>query len=524
MRMNKTGDETLDQVVAPAPSVDSLHPEKMVVLWRQRLRLAAWLLFAGFAVFLLRRVLQFWPGGPAGSAAESYLSWSHAAITAIVGLFGVLLSSRSPSTTFRLCTAEFALFGFPTVLFVTSQYFLTLRASDEWGVFSFSGGPWLLLIFTYALFIPSTPRRAAVVIGAIAAAPILLVFGMSWQHPRVAATVTVEDLTGLVLIMLLAAVGGVIGVHKITSLRREAFRAMRLGHYRLKEPIGSGGMGVVYLAEHELLKRPCVIKLIRRDRVGDEKTLARFHREVQATARLSHWNTVEILDYGRTEDGTLYYVMEYLPGMSLAEMVERHGPLAPARGIYLLLQVCDALREAHQSGLVHRDIKPANIFVSQQGGVYDVVKVLDFGLVKPIAGDQSVHLTTDGMLAGSPLFMSPEQAVGDASTDARSDIYSLGASAYYVLTGQPPFRSDNVLKLVIAHTNEVPAPPSQHSGDIPPDLERVVLKCLAKDRSERFQSIIELQSALAQCEAAGQWSREKAAEWWLSRQPSLRSG
>jgi len=223
---------------------------------------------------------------------------------------------------------------------------------------------------------------------------------------------------------------------------------------------------------------------------------------------------VEILDYGRTEDGTLYYVMEYLPGMSLAEMVERHGPLAPARGIYLLLQVCDALREAHQSGLVHRDIKPANIFVSQQGGVYDVVKVLDFGLVKPIAGDQSVHLTTDGMLAGSPLFMSPEQAVGDASTDARSDIYSLGASAYYVLTGQPPFRSDNVLKLVIAHTNEVPAPPSQHSGDIPPDLERVVLKCLAKDRSERFQSIIELQSALAAYRAQYNTGRPHQALAW----------
>jgi serine/threonine-protein kinase len=521
---NEIGEETLDQVVAPAPSVESLQPEEIVALWRQRLRLAAWLLFAGFAIFLLRRVPQIWLGGLAGlggSAAESYLFWSQAAITAILGLFGILLSSRSPSTPLRLCTAEFALFGFPTVLFLTSQYFITLRACDVWGVFSFSGGPWLLLIFTYALFIPSTPRRAAVVIGAMAAAPILLVLVMSWQHPRVAAALTVDELTGLVLVLLLAAVGGVIGVYKITSLRRQALRAVRLGQYRLKEPIGAGGMGVVYLAEHEMLKRPCVIKLIRRDKVGDEKVLARFHREVQATARLSHWNTVEILDYGRTEDGTLYYVMEYLPGMSAAEMVARHGPLAPARGIYLLLQVCDALREAHQSGLVHRDIKPANIFISQRGGVYDVVKVLDFGLVKPIAEDQSVHLTAEGMLAGSPHFMSPEQAVGDASTDARSDIYSLGASAYYLLTGQPPFRGDNVLKLVVAHTNETPAPPSLHNGDIPNDLEQIILKCLAKDRSERFQNIAELQSALSQCEAAGRWSREKAAEWWQSREPSL---
>jgi serine/threonine-protein kinase len=216
--------------------------------------------------------------------------------------------------------------------------------------------------------------------------------------------------------------------------------------------------------------------------------------------------------------------MEYLPGMSLAEMVERHGPLAPERGIYLLRQVCDALREAHQSGLVHRDIKPANVFVSQRGGVYDVVKLLDFGLVKPIAEDQSVHLSTEGMIAGSPLFMSPEQAVGDASTDARSDIYSLGASAYFLLTGQPPFRGENAVKLVIAHTNEVPVPPSRHNGSIPTDLEQVILKCLAKNRSERFQNITELESALTQCEASGRWSREKAAEWWLSRTPSIQVG
>jgi serine/threonine-protein kinase len=519
--MKETIAETLDQVVAPARKVDSLYPEQIAVLWRQRLRLAALLLFAGFAVFLIRRVIQVWLGGQSGSAAESYLFWSHAAITAILGLFAILLTTGSPSSYFRLCTAEFALFGFPAVLFLTSQYFITLRACDEWGVFLLSADPWLVLIFTYALFIPSTARRATIVLGAIAAGPILMVLVMSWLHSRVAAALTFEELTGLVLILLLATVGGVIGVHRITTLRGEALLATRLGHYRLKEPIGSGGMGVVYLAEHELLKRPCVIKLIRRDKVGDEKTLARFQREVQATARLSHWNTVEILDYGRTEDGTLYYVMEYLPGMSLAEMVERHGPLAPERGIYLLLQVCDALREAHQSGLVHRDIKPANIFVSQRGGVYDVVKLLDFGLVKPIAEDQPVHLTAEGMAAGTPLFMSPEQAVGDASTDARSDIYSLGASAYYLLTGQPPFRGENVVKLVIAHANEAPLPPSRHNGDIPNDLERIILKCLAKDRSERFQNITELESALAQCASAGRWSREKAAEWWLSRAPSI---
>jgi len=182
-----------------------------------------------------------------------------------------------------------------------------------------------------------------------------------------------------------------------------------------------------------------------------------------------------------------------------------------------LLQVCDALREAHQSGLIHRDIKPANIFISQRGGVYDVVKLLDFGLVKPLTKDQAVHLTSEGMIAGTPLFMSPEQATGDTSGDPRSDIYSLGASAYYLFTGQPPFRGDNALKLVLAHSHETPLPPSRHNREIPGDLEEIVLKCLAKDRSERFQTIGELQSALADCKAAGGWSREKAAEWWQAQ-------
>ena len=163
---------------------------------------------------------------------------------------------------------------------------------------------------------------------------------------------------------------------------------------------------------------------------------------------------------------------------------------------------------------MHRDIKPANIFVSQRGGVYDVAKILDFGLVKEIADDPSIHLTVDRVVTGSPLFMSPEQAVGEAVNDVRSDIYSLGASAYYLLTGRPPFPNDNFLKLVVAHAKETPIPPSVHNPDIPQDLERVVLKCLAKKPSERFQNITEVSLALSECEAAHHWSREKAAQWW----------
>jgi serine/threonine-protein kinase len=260
-----------------------------------------------------------------------------------------------------------------------------------------------------------------------------------------------------------------------------------------------------------------VVKLIRPDKTGNPKVLARFQREVRATAKLSHWNTVEIFDYGCTADGTFYYVMEYLPGMSLGEMVDRFGPMPPGRVIYLLSQACDALAEAHAAGLIHRDIKPGNIFVAQRGGVHDVVKLLDFGLVKPILEEESIHLTAEGTITGSPLFISPEQALGETRPDGRSDIYSLGAVGYFLLTGLPPFAGDRAIKVIFAHAHDPVVPPSEHCPEIPADLEAVILRCLAKNPADRFQNTAEMADALAACQSADGWSRRQAAEWW-SRQ------
>jgi serine/threonine protein kinase len=281
--------------------------------------------------------------------------------------------------------------------------------------------------------------------------------------------------------------------------------------------LGAGGMGEVYLAEHTMLKRPCAIKLIHPDRAGDPQALARFEREVRLTAQLSHWNTVEIFDYGRTEDGTFYYVMEYLPGLSLEEILERHGPLAPERVVHLLRQTCQGLREAHGIGLIHRDIKPDNIFVAQRGGLYDVAKLLDFGLVKPVAETSSARLTQEGAISGTPLYMSPEQARGGDDLDARSDIYSLGAVAYAMITGRPPFERRNSLEVMIAHARDDAAPPSQLQADVPADLERVILRCLAKRPEDRFQDTESLERALAECAAADQWTQSHAARWWKER-------
>ena len=324
-----------------------------------------------------------------------------------------------------LRASEWLIFGLPAVFFAAMQYEITLTSCRQ-GVLDFPEGLWLVLIYTYALFIPNTVRRAAVAIAAMCVLPMALLLGMMWWYPLVAQHATMDLLAGLVLMFCVAGGGSVFGVGVIGALRREAFVARQLGQYRLGRRIGAGGMGEVYLAEHQLLKRPCVVKLIRPDRTGNPKVVARFQREVRATAKLSHWNTVEIFDYGCTSDGTFYYVMEYLPGMNLGELVERFGPLPPARVIYLLRQACDGLAEAHAAGLVHRDIKPGNIFAAQRGGVYDVTKLLDFGLVKPVMDDEPVHLTAEGTITGSPLFMSPEQAIGDAKPDPRSDIYSLG--------------------------------------------------------------------------------------------------
>jgi serine/threonine-protein kinase len=478
-------------------------------LLQSRLRNAAIMLGVAFGVFLIRHFFRV----DVTRSGDIFLFVLH--IVAVVGLIICARSLREncPRSLLQLRVFEWIIFGLPAVFFIAIQYSVTLNSSLE-GVMDFPEGLWLVLIYTYTIFIPNTWQRAAVVIGLMASMPLLLLFGMMWHYPVMAERVTLDQITGLALMFLVCGVGSVFGVNIIGSLRREAFEARQLGQYRLTQRIGMGGMGEVFLAEHQLLKRPCVVKLIRPDKAGNPKNLARFQREVRATAKLSHWNTVEIFDYGCTQEGTFYYVMEYLPGMSLSELVERFGPMPPERVIYLLRQACDALNEAHAIGLVHRDLKPANIFAAQRGGVYDVTKLLDFGLVKPLVEEEAIQITADGAIAGSPLFMSPEQALGDNHPDGRSDIYSLGAVAYFLLTGRPPFQGAKPLKVIFAHANEPVTPPSTYRPDIPADLEQVILRCLAKDPKDRFPDAASLREALAGCASAGLWDRKKAAKWW----------
>jgi serine/threonine-protein kinase len=481
-------------------------------LLQSRLRSAALLLALGFFLFLIQDTfLVQW-----NDARRVGLYIFHAVTTVVLALVGTRLCQRCPATVRLLRPMELVIFGLTAVFFVVMQSLEILCWFPE-GTHEYiesPTAPWIMLIFIYALFIPNTWRRAAVVTGLMATAPVVLYVGAWLAVPEVHGAITGARLVAIVLMVSLAAVSGSWGVYTFGRLRREAFEARQFGQYRLKKLLGAGGMGEVYLAEHQLLKRPCAIKVIRSNKATDPHALARFHAEVRATAKLTHWNTVEIFDYGSTADGTFYYVMEYLPGLSLSELVERHGPLPAERVIHLLEQTCDALAEAHSAGLIHRDIKPGNIFAAQRGGIYDVAKLLDFGLVKPLAPIDGANLTVAGTITGSPLFMAPEQAGGEQKPDARSDIYSLGAVAYYLLTGQPPFDSKNAIKVLVAHLHEPVVPPSHHRPEVPPDLEAVVMRCLAKEPDERFGDATTLGQALAECEAAGRWTREIARQWW----------
>ncbi|MCA8996557.1 MAG: serine/threonine protein kinase, partial [Planctomycetaceae bacterium] len=410
-------------------------------LLRDRLRIVAILLFVSHLAFLLKAILL---PSPDPIWEERLLFWTHAATTALVGIVALRLCTGCQIMLRHLRFAEFLIFGSSAAFFLLFEW-NHLQTGIRQGFVPSLVPPWLILIFTYALLVPNSWRRALAVILPMALAPAAVLAYGWFAIPEMTAVrerlghsqyVMLETL----MVMATGATVAVWGVRTIRSLRTAAFQARQLGQYRLRRMLGRGGMGEVYLAEHLMLKRPCAIKLIRPGQTSQEDTLARFEREVQSTAKLSHWNTVEIFDYGHTSDGTFYYVMEYLPGLNLDQIVSMHGPLPPERVIFLLRQVCEALTEAHEQGLVHRDIKPANIFAAKRGGRWDVAKLLDFGLVRAERNRGEMNLTQIGMVTGSPLYMSPEQALGEP-VDARSDLYSLGCVAYYLLSGRPPFEA-----------------------------------------------------------------------------------
>jgi serine/threonine-protein kinase len=404
-----------------------------------------------------------------------------------------------------------------------SQYWGTLPADDQWLLVSHSLLNWVFLIFIYGVLVPNDWRRSLRVLAGMALIP-LAVYAVTWLTFSVSRrpVAPLFELFAMARVMGAAVAIAVFGAHKLTTLGQQASAARHLGNYRIKRRISAGGMGEVYLAEHRLLNRPYAIKLIRAEAAANPTSRTRFAREIQAMARLTHWNTIEIIDYGHAPDGTFYYVMEYVEGLNLNELVNRYGPLNPGRAVYLLRQACAALAEAHAMGLIHRDIKPGNIMVTQQAGLVDVLKILDFGLVHDLGpSDGDDRLTQPGLAMGTPGYMSPEQTTGVA--DVRSDIYSLGAVGYFLLTGRAPFSGRAMDQIRTSLLDEAP-PLRDLRPDVPADLESVIQGCLRRDPDERFADIQQMDKALAACECADSWNAMEAATWWRAADVAVMAG
>ena len=304
----------------------------------------------------------------------------------------------------------------------------------------------------------------------------------------------------------------------IYGLQQRVREARQLGQYVLEQKLGEGGMGVVYRASHALLRRPTAVKLLSSEHVG-ENAMQRFSREVRLTARLTHPNTVTIYDYGRTPDGIFYYAMELLDGIDLEKLVARWGPMPPARVRHVLIQIGEALAEAHAIGLIHRDVKPANIMLCCLVGRYDVAKLLDFGLVRDLERPDASR-SEQHSLTGTPLYMAPEAIMAPNGGEPRSDLYALGAVGYFLLVGAPVFEGKTVVEVCGHHLHSEPRPPSERSAHpVPAGLEELLLRCLAKDPVQRFETADAFVTELRALSDVGAWTRPEADAWWSSHGP-----
>lgn len=400
------------------------------------------------------------------------------------------------------------------------------------------------VLLAYAAYVPQRASRTMLV-ASLMTVPLLTCVFIAYRsydpalHDPPAATwpkgsvgQMAYGVTLYSLVWWAMAVAIAVGVSRLVYGLRKAVSAIRrLGQYTLEEKLGEGGMGIVYRASHAMLRRPTAVKLLLPDRAGQE-SLARFEREVRHTAMLSHPNTVTIFDYGRTAEGVFYYAMELLEGATLHEIVESDGPQPAERVIHLLEQAAGSLAEAHDAGLIHRDIKPSNILVVDRAGIPDMVKVLDFGLVKeigtgaPVAEARTVDagLTSKNTITGTPLYLAPERLTSPETIDARVDIYALGAVGYWLLTGTHVFGGRTIVEVCGHHMHSVPEPPSKRRGSaIAPDLETLLLECLAKKPEDRPASASVLRDRLRACEVSEKWTTARAATWWKEHREGLRA-
>jgi serine/threonine-protein kinase len=399
-----------------------------------------------------------------------------------------------------------------------------------WGNITLQGGrlSWVCsVILVYASIVPTTPRRTFYVSLAAASTETVAIWIASLRGV-IPPGATGFEIVWHIVPQYICAVLAVIPSKIIRKLGQQVTRARELGSYTLGERIGRGGMGEVYRATHRMLARPAAVKLIRPETLGESSpegaalAIERFRREADAAAALQSPHTIQLYDFGVTEEGTFFHVMEYLDGLDLETLVERFGPQPPERVAEILAQACHSLAEAHARGMIHRDIKPSNLFLCRMGLEVDFLKVLDFGLVKlgPQAARAELQVTAAHLTTGTPAFMAPEIASGSAAADHRVDLYALGCVGYWLLTGRLVFDADNAMQMVVRHVSEAPVPPSERSEfDVPRDLDALVLACLSKRPEDRPADAGDLARRLRGIAFAQSWTAERARHWWESYLP-----
>jgi len=475
------------------------------------------------------------------------LFWFLAGFT-VAGVVKLLAMGHVRPDLFRFNLLSLAIFAALAVTIGLDWWFLSRRTRPLWVLHTYESigtvgvcGAIGLLVFTMpeelpemvvvfgldlilvirAAIVPSTALRTIAV--GLASSALATIFVWIRVHDVDPADDFVRAFSWITTLAwgVIFAVATAVVSRVIYGLQETARAAMKLGQYDLEAKLGEGGMGTVYLARHALLRRPTAVKMLSPEAAG-EQAVKRFEREVKETARLTHPNVIEIYDYGHTPEGVFYYAMEYLDGLDLEEMVALHGTLPPGRVVYLMSQAAHALAEAHSVGLIHRDIKPANIMLCDRGGVADMVKVVDFGLVKDIQAPAAPQLSQANTVTGTPHYMAPEAILSSDGIDGRADLYGLGCTAYFLLTGRTVFDGSSLVEVCAKHLHTQPVPPTAIDPSIPPDLERVVLRCLAKDRADRHDDALALWHALRQCKSARDWDQERASAWWAEHGPSIR--
>jgi eukaryotic-like serine/threonine-protein kinase len=490
---------------------------------RERLALVGKTLFLvsfGFYLFLLASMVLV-GGAPFVAVVKGPVALGHLAGSWTMGLLW-LLARRASLSVRSLGTLD-------AVSIVVACGFLSIMTVNDQGQILQVLLALTVTVMIRAILVPSRPRRT-MLLSALAFLPTVVVciarhhptallpgFTADYQKQYMTLNTVLWSILGTTLATIISRV--------TYGLRQQVAEANELGQYVLEEKIGGGGMGEVWRARHRLLIRPAAIKLIRPQMSGDpEVLLRRFEREARATAALKSPHTVQLYDFGATEDGRLYYVMELLDGLDLDTLVKQYGPLPAERVVHILRQVCSSLQDAHVNGLVHRDIKPANVVVSRAGTTFDFAKVLDFGLVKldtaRNAADDAVKLSTESGVSGTPAFMAPEVVLGVADTDHRVDLYALGCVGYWLLTGKLIFEGMGVVEMMFHHAHTPPPRPSTASElPLPAPLEDLVMECLEKDPERRPTSAEAVSTLLDAVSLESAWTVERAERWWAMHRP-----